>query len=224
MLFVPDRYVPPSPPVESATGCRRNEGTEIDARSGYAASGGFALVASLLLLIVLTLLGVSALNMIGLQERMASNLKEKERATEAAEIANRGAELFLADYPPPGVLEEIPVAGSPGPTGVWELGGPIGGAGKPAKDFAADTNWAAAAEFGAPPFDDNALVGTGATNLYVAKPQSYTEEFLLQPYTLNPDDLATGAGLFYYRVTGRGFGGNDTAVSVVQSIYLQRFK
>jgi Tfp pilus assembly protein PilX len=107
---------------------------------------------------------------------------------------------------------------------VWELGGPIGGRDEPVDDFAEDANWAAALEFSEPPFNSNALVGTGTANLYVAKPQSYTEEALMQPYSLNPDDLATGAGLFYYRVTGRGFGGNDTAQSVVQSTYLQRFR
>lgn len=191
---------------------------------GYGTSAGFVLIASLLFLIVLTLLGVSSMSTVGLQERMASNLKEKERATEAAETANRGAELLLAEYPPAGVIDEIPVTGSPGPTGVWNLGGPIGGTAQPVSSFSIDANWAVAAQFAAPPFDTNNLIGTGAANLYFAKPRSYTEEFLFQPYSLSSEDLAAGAGYFYYRVTGRGFGGNDTAQSVVQSTYLRRFK
>lgn len=194
----------------------------------YGTSAGFALIASLLFLIVLTLLGISSMGSVGLQERMAANLKEKARATEAGESATRGAELFLAQYPPAGVFEEIPVtSGAPQTNQVWTKGGPIGGANDPVSDFTDDATWGASAmTFSAPPFDTTTLIDTGAggTNLYAAKPQSYTEQYAIQPYTLNPEDLAKGAGIFYYRVTGRGVGGNSTAVSVVQSMYARRFK
>lgn len=202
-------------------------------------SGGFALIASLLFLIVLTILGVSSMSTVGLQERMAANLKEKERASEAAEVAARGAEIYLADYPPPGVFEEIPEAQSVRESGeaapdVWILDGPIPDtvpADATVQEFATnDDVWTDSITFDAPPFDDDTLIGTGvntATGVserYAARPQSYTEEFDFQPYSLNPEDLAEGKGAFYYRVTGRGVGGNDTAVSVVQSMVLQRFK
>jgi type IV pilus assembly protein PilX len=208
----------------------------------YRTSSGFALIASLLFLVVLTILGLSSMSGVGLQERMAANLKEKERASEAAEVAARGAELYLADYAPTGVLEEIPdarstvVSGQP-PPNVWTLDGPIPATTPPMTSTEKlqqlatnDAIWANAITFTAPPFNDNTLIGaginatTGASEKYAARPQSYTEESAFMPYTLNPEDLATGAGRFYYRVTGRGVGGNATAVSVVQSMYTRRFK
>jgi type IV pilus assembly protein PilX len=191
---------------------------------------GFALIASMLFLVVLTLLGISAFSGVGLQERMASNLKEKERATEVAEVATRGAESFLSNYPPPGVFEEIPPAKADGTGGVWTLNGPL-----PNDDIAdllSDANWASGIEFAGPPFDTSTLIGSGITGdssdatskKYAAKPRSFTEEAAFVPYTLDPDDAANGKGLFYYRVSGRGVGGNATAVSIVQSMYMQRYK
>ena len=159
-------------------------------------------------------LGVTAMEMSGLQEHMASNLKEKERATEAAETSTRGAEQFLT------LQTDIPTPSATGPTTVWTLDSPTGGI----AGFLNDANWASAIGFTGPPFDSAGLIGTGGANLYAAVPQSYTEEALFQPYSLDPEDLATGNGLFFYRVTGRGIGGNVTAVSVLQSMFLNRYK
>ncbi len=196
----------------------------------YAKHDGFALIGSLLFLIVLTLLGLSSISTVTLQERMASNLKEKERATEVAEVAVRGGEDFLVNFPPPGITWEIPVAASNGGGDVWSLGGFL----SPPDPLAAlsvfdsDSTWASAIDFTAPPFDSSTLIGSGlvsgASAKYAAKPQSITEEAAFTPYTLDPDDLATGNGVFFYRVSGRGFGGNQTALSIVQSMFLQRYK
>lgn len=177
-------------------------------------SSGFALVASLLLLLVLTLLAVSSMSTVSMQERMAKNLKEKQRASEASEMAARGAERFLAQ------LTDIPEPGNTAPTNVWNIDGPTGGI----AGFVIDSNWVNAIDFTSPPFDTGTLIGTGSANLYAARPQSYTEEALFQPYTLDPEDLAQGNGLFYYRVTGRGVGGDVTAVSIIQSMFMNRFK
>lgn len=178
------------------------------------ASSGFTLVASLLILLVLTLLGVSSMSTVSMQERMAKNLKEKERASEASEMATRGAERFLTQ------LFDIPVPSNTTPTNVWNLDGPTGGV----AGFSTDSNWANSIDFTSPPFDTGNLIGTGSANLYAARPQSYTEEVLFQPYSLDPEDLAQGNGLFFYRVTGRGVGGDVTAVSVIQSMFMNRYK
>jgi len=192
---------------------------------------GFALITSLLLLIVLTLLGVSAISSVSLQEQMSANLKEKERGSEAAELANRGAEQFLASYPPVGVLEEIPPASS-APVmglGVWSIDAAIPS--NDVRDFLLDSVWASnATPFQGPPFDNATLIGTGVNSVtgisekYFQLPSTITEEASFSPYTLDPNDRAIGAGLFYYRISGRGVGGNATAVSIVQSMYLQRYR
>jgi type IV pilus assembly protein PilX len=60
------------------------------------AQGGFVLVISLLLLVVVTLLGIGMYRSFGLQGEIAGNLREKGRALQAAESAQQYAEAWLA--------------------------------------------------------------------------------------------------------------------------------
>jgi type IV pilus assembly protein PilX len=56
---------------------------------------GMALVTSLLLLVVITILALSMFRSFGTQEKIAGNLREKERALHAAESAQQYAEWWL---------------------------------------------------------------------------------------------------------------------------------
>ncbi|HED19242.1 MAG TPA: hypothetical protein ENI74_07040 [Gammaproteobacteria bacterium] len=56
---------------------------------------GVVLVISLLMLLVLTLIGISGMQGTILQERMASNTRDRNIAFQAAESAMRDAEVFL---------------------------------------------------------------------------------------------------------------------------------
>jgi type IV pilus assembly protein PilX len=56
---------------------------------------GIVLISSLLLLLVLTILGLSMFRSVGLQEKIAGNLREKHRALQAAESAQQYAEWWL---------------------------------------------------------------------------------------------------------------------------------
>jgi type IV pilus assembly protein PilX len=58
--------------------------------------GGMVLVTSLLLLIVVTLLAVGMFRSFGLDEKIAGNVREKQRALGAAETAEQYAESWLA--------------------------------------------------------------------------------------------------------------------------------
>jgi type IV pilus assembly protein PilX len=58
--------------------------------------GGMVLVTSLLLLIVVTLLAVGMFRSFGLDEKIAGNVREKQRALNAAETAEQFAEYWLA--------------------------------------------------------------------------------------------------------------------------------
>ncbi|HTT43986.1 MAG TPA: PilX N-terminal domain-containing pilus assembly protein [Steroidobacteraceae bacterium] len=60
-----------------------------------AAQRGVALVTSLLLLIIITILALSMFRSFGTQEKIAGNLREKERALHAAESAQQYAEWWL---------------------------------------------------------------------------------------------------------------------------------
>jgi type IV pilus assembly protein PilX len=56
---------------------------------------GIALVSSLLLLLIITLLALSMFRSFGIQGRIAGNTREKERALHAAEAAQQYAEYWL---------------------------------------------------------------------------------------------------------------------------------
>ncbi len=56
---------------------------------------GFVLIASLLLLLIITILAVSMFRSFGIQEKIAGNIREKQRATHAAEEAQQYAEWWL---------------------------------------------------------------------------------------------------------------------------------
>jgi type IV pilus assembly protein PilX len=60
------------------------------------AQRGMVLVTSLLLLVVVTILAVAMFRSFGVDERIAGNLREKQRALNAAESAEQYAEAWLA--------------------------------------------------------------------------------------------------------------------------------
>jgi type IV pilus assembly protein PilX len=59
------------------------------------ATRGFVLVVALIFLLLLTLLGISALNTTSLQEKMAQNIREKTLATQGAEAGLQLAERWV---------------------------------------------------------------------------------------------------------------------------------
>ena len=60
-------------------------------------SNGSVLVISLLMLLVLTILGITALNTTVMEERMSSNTRQRNLAHQAAETALKEAEQWLSD-------------------------------------------------------------------------------------------------------------------------------
>ena len=65
--------------------------------SNAASQRGMVLITALLLLIVVTLLAVSMFRSFGLDERIAGNVREKQRALNAAETAENYAEYWLTN-------------------------------------------------------------------------------------------------------------------------------
>jgi type IV pilus assembly protein PilX len=61
----------------------------------FASQRGVALITSLLLLVVITILALSMFRSFGTQEKIAGNVREKERALHAAESAQQYAEWWL---------------------------------------------------------------------------------------------------------------------------------
>ncbi len=61
------------------------------------AQRGVVLVSSLLLLIVVTIIALSLFRSFGMQEKIAGNMREKQRALQAAESAQVFAEIWLSN-------------------------------------------------------------------------------------------------------------------------------
>ena len=68
----------------------------ISAATSAAAQRGVVLVTSLLLLVVVTILAIAMFRSFGLDERIAGNVREKQRALNAAETAEQFAETWLS--------------------------------------------------------------------------------------------------------------------------------
>ena len=64
----------------------------------YKLQQGSALIVSLSILLVLTILGVSAMRNISLEEKMAGNMRDSQVAFEGAEAALRDGELYLETF------------------------------------------------------------------------------------------------------------------------------
>lgn len=178
-------------------------------------SRGIALVTSLIFLAVVTVLALSAMRGVGMQEQMASNLREKSRALDAANTALRYREFWISRWVKEG--EEPPQAKADGEDGVWLLGAPLEGMPQDGLDgFAADAVWSApnVLVYEQPPFDNG-------TNGLIAKPRVFVEWACFEADGLDVANAAKANNpiTVYYRVTGRGLGGNKTAVAVVQSTY-----
>lgn len=172
---------------------------------------GAILVVSLLLLLVMTVLALSASNSTRLQERMAGNARDLDLAFQGAEAGLRDAERAIE--------ERLQAAGgrpfTPGTdptTSVVE---------RPAAaiDYLhADTSWWQA---NARPYGDAAVL---EFDDLAAEPLSRSEF-----WTRAGDSLTDGArpgqqpGTAYYVNTSRSVGGTATAEVVVQSVYAARY-
>ncbi len=167
-----------------------NAATRIPVRSRQR---GAVLVVSLVLLLVMTLLGVSSMNSTTMQERMAGNLRDNNLAFQAAESALRQGEEFLrqATLPPftgaNGLLERQDGAGQ--------------------ADFWSSYAWASNSR--AAPAPD----GVADIPLFVI------EE--LPPVPAPGESLAFGplSEVGVYRITARGVGGTEDAVSILQTTF-----
>lgn len=195
--------------------------THFNALSQYTQDRGFILVTSLIFLVVITLISVSAINSSTLQERMASNLREKARARQAADAALREAETRLAGdafvqlNAASGCSADIQSArGGGAPLSSFPIcyaGSFLGG------------NKSAA-------FLDSETWNHPATQRYsvdqtLADDVKYVVEEIRDcpGPSLDPDQCALGATGVRYRITAYAQGQNPAAVAVTQSVYAKPY-
>ncbi len=164
---------------------------------------GSALIVSLMILIVMTVIGLTAMGTSSLQERMAGNTRDMALAFQAAEAALREGERFY---------EEVVM--SPGSAFNGSVPGLYTPEDRP--DLFADATWATA------PVYPGTILGVAQQPRYVIQ--------LLGPIGDPIDDLnVTGYGessgignVTAVRVTARGIGGTNSSVVFLQTTYGKR--
>ena len=157
---------------------------------------GVVLIMSLTILMVLTLIGVSAMKTSSLQERMSGNARDYQIAFEASEIALRAGEDYVksisttADFSSGGGNGKF-VARTVSSSGAWQI----------------ESNWT----------DGNT---TPVTLADVSKNPEFIVEILDSTYG-QIEDLTPGGGtsgiIGLFRVTARGYGKNPNTKVMLQA-------
>lgn len=163
---------------------------------------GFVLFVVMIFLIVMSLLGVSMYSGFIKDQKMAGNMREKQRAIEAAQanldmvenwlqttnLYEGGWRLAVACNSSTQVASATPVICSN------------------ALDNPTTLPWASAQTF-TPPSTTMAVAAGGGANTYTSNPQYYVQEMD------HTDNTA------WYKVTATAQGGNATAATVIETIY-----
>jgi len=190
-------------------------GACVRARSSFALppaarQRGVVLVVALLLLVVSTILSVSMFRSFGLQEKIAGNIREKERALHAATTAQQYAEFWLSQGTN---AQTVPATCNTLLNANLLQGQICSNVLKTAlPGFVANPDWQlGGADVGVLYTPQSMNVSTTAdTGTYYETPRFYIS-------FLGPSADGTGN---VFQIDSRGYGGTANAVSIVESTYV----
>jgi type IV pilus assembly protein PilX len=167
-------------------------------RSGH--QRGAVLVTSMLLLLVLTIIGITVMQMSRMQERMAGNSRDINLSFQAAEGALRNAEAHI------NALSAAPVPCTESPCEIWNGKDYYMGVARADSDWWADNGQA---------FDLEDMSGLKEP------PQVAIEEIQVVSYGSGAEGEAgeSGAGRLFYQVTARSTGGSGEAEVILQTTF-----
>lgn len=168
---------------------------------------GSALIVSLLILLVLTIIGVTSMSTTALQSKMATNSREYNLAFQATESALRDGEIEIRNLNPSGFA-------CASTNGLW-LTTATASSTCPQPDWR-NFDWTTGRTYGSQ---------TGATDLVglASKPRYFIEK--LPPAPMPGDSTSQmscyncGLTIQNYRVTASGTGANGTAAVILQSVF-----
>lgn len=157
---------------------------------------GVALIIALVLLVIMTLLGLSAMRTVSLEERMTGHTYDRSLSFQSAEAALREAESWAeANKPTPAAgtaCNSDGVCGAPAAT--------------------ATNRWT-----------DSSFSGWKTATAVVSGPNTispqYFIEYLGNTFPCVPNDLSQSSNCKRYRITARSNAGSDRASVMLQSIY-----
>jgi type IV pilus assembly protein PilX len=160
---------------------------------------GMALITSLLLLIVVTIMGVSMFRSYGIQERIAGNTRDKQRAINAAVSAQQYAETWLSSTAAPvAAVCTAPVSSAVGQICSNPLPNPL----------PSSLPWVSHVFFAQ--FTGAVDQANASPDTYYRQPEYYITD--LGPNAGNPGEV--------YQIDAVGYGGTLNTVAVVESTYL----
>ena len=171
-----------------------------------ARESGIVLISALVVLVLMTILAISMFKSFGMQERIAGNTREKQRAFQAAQSALKYGEQWLAqgNGGAGSACSSLLYANATPPT-TQVCSNPL----TSSQTFAIPWQ-SAGADIGVQYTPPGMTVTTsGGVNTYAGTPRTY-----ISPLGQDPTGLAQ-----LYQVTAMGYGGNANAVAVVQSVY-----
>lgn len=160
---------------------------------------GAVLATALIILVIITLIGVTASQVTSLEERMAGNFRDRNLAFQAAEAALREGEqlldgLLLPSFDGTNGLYSNPPAGCPAGNFIWQCVSPFQGGDSDVRVY-----------------NDN-LHG-------IDRPPVYIIEQLPRINTGGSLDAAGAIEIQLYRVTAWGMGGNPNTIVQLQTVY-----
>jgi type IV pilus assembly protein PilX len=173
---------------------------------------GFVLIMALVFLALLTIIGVTAMSTTSLEEKMAGNMKDRNLAFQAAETALLAAERWYETQTTkpvfPDTANGLYVTDSTSAVSNWDA-----------------VNWSTnVVTFPCTPTTTSSC-GSGVAKINT-QPKYIIEDMGELPEEkgsiVSPTDYK-GKGSTIARITARGTGGTDAAVSMVQSTYARQF-
>ncbi len=168
---------------------------------------GAVLIMALLLVMVLTILGVSAMQGGVMEERMAGNAHDHHMAFQSAESGLRDATAWID------TLTARPKPDATATGGIYE----IGVLGDDLLDYTFD--WVTMGR----------TYGTGTGNhpsdfsYHSAAPIYVVEETDFVRDMVDTESTALGTGVYYYTVSSIGYGGSTTSEAVARTVWERRF-
>lgn len=162
------------------------------------------LVTSLLLLVIVTILALSMFRSYGLQERIAGNVREKQRALQAAVSAQQYAEWWLSSGTN---STSAPVTCVSTVLDANLNQGQICNFASALVTPADPATWTGRIDYKPPAM--TVQTGGGSALYYDRKPHFYITDL----------GTSVGGSSEIYRITAAGYGGTQNAVAVVESTY-----
>jgi len=160
---------------------------------------GMTLVVSLIFLLILTILGVTAVNTSTLQQKMAGNMRDADMALQVAETGLRGGEARLMALYASGK----PAADATGSSGVWLQGIPQ----------TLNSGWWRAKST---PYNGSGTplrLDTLPNPRYVLEESDFVEDtFTQRKYSAKP-------GVQYYKITSGAVGVSPASQAMIEDIY-----